>query len=91
MRLSFAYQTPVRQLQKIMNSLDFAKCLAYARIEPIGDKRGDFQAASIVAAVKNSIGGNRVSINDQLLNFNPQQQQTQDEMYNLVLQTLPKE
>ena len=82
---------PVRQLQRQINSREFAEWVAYARIEPIGDKRGDFQAASIAAAVKNSIGGNDVSVNSQLLNFEKSRQQTAQDMRSLILQTIPKE
>ena len=92
MRLSFVYGTPVRQLKEIMNSLDFAKCLAYSRIEPIGDKRGDFQAASIAAACHNAtvmaLGGEPVQINDKLLKFGEPARQTSEEIRSIMISDL---
>ncbi|MCK9570000.1 DUF4035 domain-containing protein [Candidatus Pacearchaeota archaeon] len=88
-RLALAFGTPVRELQEKMSSIEFAEWIAYSNIEPIGDKRGDYQAAAIAAEIHNSIagafGGKRVSIDDRLLNFSgnePQQkrQQTPEEM-----------
>ncbi|QAX81062.1 DUF4035 domain-containing protein [Yersinia hibernica] len=43
---------------------------AYDRISPIGDERGDFQAAQITAATYNAQGGkNPLSIKDVLLGW----------------------
>jgi hypothetical protein len=44
----------VRELQVTMDSREFAEWMSFARLEPIGERRGDWQAASIVAAIANA-------------------------------------
>lgn len=50
--------------------------MAYDRISPLGDRRGDWQAASVCAAVVNSAAArsgstHRVRVSDMLLEFTP--------------------
>ena len=55
-----------------MSSREFAEWLAFAGLEPLGDARGDLQAAIIAATVANMLRGKDsqpVSIEDMLPHF----------------------
>jgi hypothetical protein len=56
MRLALALGQP--SVTKMLKSISFKELMqwrAYDKIEPIGQKRGDFQAASICAATMNAV------------------------------------
>lgn len=47
--MSLALGIPVAELQSRMSSREFAEWLAYDRIDPYGQERGDLQAAIIAS------------------------------------------
>ena len=65
-----------------MSSREFAEWLAFAGLEPLGDARGDLQAAIIAATVANMLRGkdsSPVGIEDMLLRFDEPAAEPDDE------------
>jgi hypothetical protein len=93
-RLALAFGVPVRVLQRQMDSREFAEWMAYSRIEPIGDKRGDYQAALIASTTHNAVasafGGKSVNMNEFVLTFGPPRKQTPEEMRARILFAIGK-
>ncbi|WP_425273592.1 phage tail assembly protein T [Rahnella contaminans] len=58
----------VHELRQTLTASELKMWIAYDRLSPIGDWRGDFQAAQVATAAINAQGG-KLSINDVLLKW----------------------
>ncbi|MDC9591064.1 DUF4035 domain-containing protein [Xenorhabdus sp. XENO-10] len=68
MTLALRLGKTLHELQRDMSASEFLCWLAYDRVSPLGDRRGDIQSAQIAAAVYQSQGG-KVGIHDALLQW----------------------
>lgn len=67
-----------RTLHELRNSLTASELkmwIAYDRLSPVGDWRGDVQAAQISTAILNAQGG-KATINDMLLKWSQNEEET---------------
>lgn len=67
-----------RTLHELRNSLTASELkmwIAYDRMSPVGDWRGDVQAAQVSTAILNSQGG-KATINDMLLKWSQAEEET---------------
>ena len=67
-----------RTLHELRNSLTASELkmwIAYDRLSPVGDWRGDVQAAQISTAILNAQGG-KATINDMLLKWSLTEEET---------------
>ncbi|WP_210496335.1 phage tail assembly protein T [Pantoea ananatis] len=67
-----------RTLHELRNSLTASELkmwIAYDRLSPVGDWRGDVQAAQISTAILNAQGG-KATINDMLLKWSQTEEET---------------
>jgi len=80
----------VAAAQHQISSREFAEWLAFDRIDPIGDERGDLQAATVAAAVTapHMGRGRRVTARDFMPDFEQEHKpkQTADQMQALMRQ-----
>jgi len=58
----------VSELMARMDSREFARWIAYTRVEPIGDDRADVQAAMIATAISRAMGA-EVKLTDYLPDY----------------------
>ncbi len=58
----------VHELRQTLTASELKMWIAYDRLSPIGDWRGDVQAAQVATAAINAQGG-KLSINDVLLKW----------------------
>lgn len=68
MTLALRLGKTLNELSSSLSASELKLWLAYNRMSPIGDTRGDIQTASIVSAVINSQGG-KISMDDALLKW----------------------
>lgn len=61
----------LHELEQSLTASELKMWIAYDRISPIGDWRGDAQSAQIAAAVFNAQGG-KANMLDLMLKFGPQ-------------------
>lgn len=59
----------VRQLLNSMSSAELTEWMAYAMVEPIGDARGDVQAAIIATTFGNAFSKSQLSPDDFIIDF----------------------
>jgi len=67
-----------RTLHELRNSLTASELkmwIAYDRLSPVGDWRGDVQAAQVSTAILNAQGG-KATINDMLLKWSQTEEET---------------
>lgn len=67
-----------RTLHELRNSLTASELkmwIAYDRMSPVGDWRGDVQAAQVSTAILNAQGG-KATINDMLLKWSQTEEET---------------
>lgn len=68
MTLALRLGKTLSELQRNLSASELLCWLAYDRVSPVGDERGDIQAAQIAAAVYQSQGG-KVALRDVLLQW----------------------
>ncbi|OKO99382.1 phage tail assembly protein T [Xenorhabdus eapokensis] len=68
MTLALRLGKTLHELQREMSASELLCWLEYDRLSPLGDERGDIQAAQITAAVYQSQGG-KVALRDALLQW----------------------
>ncbi|MBD2786415.1 DUF4035 domain-containing protein [Xenorhabdus sp. DI] len=68
MTLALRLGKTLSELQRDMSASELLLWLEYNRLSPLGDRRGDIQAAQIAAAVYQSQGG-KFTLHDTLLNW----------------------
>ncbi|MBD2800747.1 DUF4035 domain-containing protein [Xenorhabdus sp. 42] len=68
MTLALRLGKTLHELQRDLSASELLYWLEYNRLSPLGDRRGDVQAAQIATAVYQSQGG-KVSLNDTLLQW----------------------
>ncbi|MBE0153256.1 DUF4035 domain-containing protein [Serratia fonticola] len=68
MQLALRLGKTLGELQQVMSVSELRLWAAFNQISPIGDERGDYQAAQIVAATFNAQGG-EVEISDAVLRW----------------------
>ncbi|AOM40025.1 phage tail assembly protein T [Xenorhabdus hominickii] len=68
MTLALRLGKTLQELQAGLSASELQLWLEYDRLSPLGDRRGDIQAAQITAAVYQSQGG-KVSLQDTLLHW----------------------
>lgn len=71
MSLSLRLGRTLNELRQTLTASEMKMWLAYDRISPIGDWRGDVRAAQISAAVINAQGG-KVSLSELILKYAPE-------------------
>ncbi|MET3701550.1 DUF4035 domain-containing protein [Citrobacter bitternis] len=71
MSLALRLGRTLHELRSTLTASELKMWIAYDRMSPIGDWRGDVQAAQISAAVFNAQGG-KYEISDLLLKFGQQ-------------------
>ncbi len=76
MALALRMGRTLSELQQTMTAGEFMMWMEYDRISPIGDIRGDIQAAQISAAVFNSQGA-KTTLSDVMLRWQADEQQEQ--------------
>ncbi|WP_414499211.1 phage tail assembly protein T [Yersinia kristensenii] len=80
MKLALRLGRSLGELQQTIGMSELRLWAAYDRISPIGDERGDFQAAQITAAAYNAQGGrNQLSIEDVLLGWGESENKIDDD------------
>ncbi|WBU51666.1 DUF4035 domain-containing protein [Kosakonia pseudosacchari] len=76
MSLALRLGRTLHELRQTITASELKMWIAYDRISPIGDWRGDAQAAQIAVATLNAQGG-KYAINDLILKFG-QQDETEE-------------
>jgi len=71
MSLALRLGRTLHELEQSLTASELKMWIAFDRISPIGDWRGDAQSAQIAAAVFNAQGG-KANIPDLMLKFGPQ-------------------
>ncbi|EOC1196132.1 phage tail assembly protein T [Cronobacter sakazakii] len=78
MTLALRLGRTLDELKQTLTARELRMWIEFDRINPIGDRRGDIQAAQISAAVLNSQGA-KVSMDDVVLQWNaPEQEDSND-------------
>ncbi len=81
----------VEEMLGRIHSPELSEWMAYASIEPIGEKRMDLRFAMLACTISNGIRGAcgckkpPLKLKDFLLNFDPPEQQTPDQMKAILL------
>lgn len=72
----------MRRLLNEMDSAEITEWMLFDQLEPIGAKRDDFNAASIIANVLRMMGGDTgvVMVSDYMYFNGPSEPQTQEQM-----------
>lgn len=71
MSLALRLGRTLHELRQTLTASELKMWIAFDRVSPIGDWRGDVQAAQIAVATLNAQGG-KYSIEDVILKFGPQ-------------------
>lgn len=71
MSLALRLGRTVQELRQTLTASELKMWIAYDRISPVGDWRGDVQAAQVATAAINAQGG-KVTLDDLLLKWGPQ-------------------
>ncbi|EOC0121809.1 DUF4035 domain-containing protein [Cronobacter sakazakii] len=74
MTLALRLGRTLDELKQTLTARELRMWIEFDRINPIGDRRGDIQAAQISAAVLNSQGA-KVSMDDVILQWNAPEQE----------------
>lgn len=79
----------VEELLATISAAELAEWVAFDRIDPIGDWRGDAQAAQVATQLANVHRGKRkpYAIKDFLMTWEPKRQQTMQEMIDIAKAT----
>lgn len=73
MKLALRFGMTLSQLEDCMTAREFYLWVGFEHINPIGDERGDIQAAQVAAAIYQAKGA-KVSLSECLLDFGIKQQ-----------------
>lgn len=74
MSLALRLGRTLHEIRETLTASELKMWIAYDRISPIGDWRGDVQSAQVSAAVINAQGG-KATINEMLLQWNKQEEE----------------
>lgn len=86
MTLALRLGRTLGELKKTMGVSELRLWAAFDRISPIGDERGDYQAAQVSAAISNSQGG-EVDLNKIVLKWSePEAKSADDEWADMEAQ-----
>ncbi|MBF6637905.1 DUF4035 domain-containing protein [Rouxiella badensis] len=77
MTLALRLGRTLHELKSTLTASELKLWMEYDKLSPIGDRRGDRQAAQITAAIFNAKGGN-VSIEDATIQWNVTVEETED-------------
>ncbi len=77
MTLALRLGRTLHELKTSLTASELRMWIEFDRISPIGDRRGDIQAAQIAAATLNAQGG-KFSIDDLLLRWGQSEQQQEE-------------
>ncbi len=77
MTLALRLGKTLGELTQSLSVSELRLWMAHDLISPIGDRRGDIQAAMVASAVLNSQGA-KVNISDMLINWSPEDDEQQD-------------
>lgn len=71
MSLALRLGRTVQELRQTLTASELKMWIAYDRISPVGDWRGDVQAAQVATSAINAQGG-KATLDDLLLKWGPQ-------------------
>lgn len=73
MSLALRLGRTVQELRQTLTASELKMWIAYDRISPVGDWRGDVQAAQVATSAINAQGG-KATLDDLLLKWGPQEE-----------------
>lgn len=77
----------VKRAQEEIDEEEFRGWMAYNRLSPIGDERGDYHSAlisSVIANVNRQAKGKSYNVKDFLPNWTPKEYQSEEEICNIL-------